>query len=193
MDWDLPEWIENKLDINRNRDIQQHHVAELMVNGDRPYYNIDRLEADLDASDDTIRERLREMGNKGVVKKEDVNNGNVYWINYDESQWPIPPDTDVEGSTDEQTVTEFFGQRYVVFMAVGVLMSMIAGPIIWMGTFQAGGQLALPLQAENVLAGGLLAIFFAYAFILIGILVWVIDKGFSDGQWRELIPQDEGN
>lgn len=187
MDWDLPEWIIDRLDINRNLDIQQHHVAELMVNGDRPYYNIQRLETEFDTSGDTIRDRLGEMENKGVVKKERINNGDVYWINYDVSEWPKPPDVKVESVTDEQTVREFFGQKYVVFIAVGIVLSMVSGPIIWAGTFQAGGQLSLPVPSENLLAGGLMAILFAYTFILSGILVWVINKGFGDKQWKELI------
>lgn len=190
MDWDLPEWIEGKLDFNKNLDIQQHHVAELMVNGDRPYYNIQRLEAEFDTSGDTIRDRLAEMENKGVVKKERINNGDVYWINFDVSEWPIPPDTDVESSTDEQTVKEFFGQTYVLLIAIGIILSMGSGPLIWAGTFQAGGQIALPIQTENLLAGGLLSIMLAYSFILSGILVWVIDKGFGDGQWRKLLPKE---
>lgn len=193
MDWDLPKWIREKLDINQNRDIQQHHIAELMVNGDRPYYNIQRLEAEFDASGDTIRDRLGEMENKGVVKKERINNGDVYWINYDVSEWPKPPDAEVESVTEEQTVREFFGQKYVVFIAVGVILSMASGPLMWAGIFQAGGQLSLPFPTENILAGGLMSIFFAYSFILIGILVWVINKGFGDGQWRDLISEDEGN
>ncbi|WMT10303.1 hypothetical protein NP511_22165 (plasmid) [Natrinema thermotolerans] len=99
IDSELPEWVQDPLEIDNNRTLQQHHVAEVLVHEERPYYTIRRIKAELDGNFDreTIRDRLREMEELGVIGQESVNNGTIYWLDREESDWPIPPDVRVEG------------------------------------------------------------------------------------------------
>lgn len=176
MSWDLPERIEERLRFDHNRDLQQHHVAEVLVHGDRPYYNIRRIESELSGKFDrgTIRDRLNEMEERGVINQERMNNGTIYWLVHEDSNWPVPPDVRV-GPADEKTVSEFFGQSHVLFIAFGVLLSILSGPILWAGALQSGGSITTPISTQTLLSSGLSAIFFAYGFILLGILFWILE------------------
>ena len=188
MPWDLPEEIEQRLKFDHNRDLQQHHVAEIFVHGDRPYYNIRRIDSELSGKFDrgTIRDRLEEMEERGVIYQESINNGTIYWLAHEDSDWPVPNDVRVE-SAKEKTVSEFFGQTHILFMAVGVLFSMLSGPIIWAGSLQSAGSISTPFATQTLLAGGLSTIFFAYGFIILGILFWVLMMASREIDWRELV------
>lgn len=190
MSTDLPDWIDDRLKFDPNLKIQQRDVARILVQGGRPYYGLKLLEAELDVHRDTIRERLDEMEELDVVRKERVNKGEVYWINHDGSEWPIPPDIGDVSSTDEMTVSKFFSQKYIILLSVGVLLSIFAGPIIWVGTLQSANYLSLPVSTEFILAGGLSTIFVSMLFIFGGILFWILSMG---SVFEEIESLFEGN
>jgi len=181
MDWKLPEWIEDRLEFDHNRELQQHHVAEILVHGGRPYYTIRRIRADLEGEfdRDTIRTRLSEMEELGVIKQESVNNGTVYWLNRKESEWPIPPDVKVEGDANETTVREFIAQPYVQIFALGVFFATASGIVIWYGALQSVGAVSSPFSETRLLSYGLTTILSSYLAIVTAVLVWVLQKALG--------------
>lgn len=179
---ELPEWVENRLEHDNNRDLQQRHVAEVIVNSDRPYYNVRFVRAELrgDFDKDTVRSRLDELAEQGVLNTELINRGNIYWLNRSESDWPVPKDVEVGPSSDEPTVTEFFSRIYVLFASVGFLGTAIAGVVVWLGTLQSGGSITLPWSATELLTIGLLIMLASYLAIFTSMIVWILEKGIGD-------------
>lgn len=179
MEWDLPDWIEETLEFKNTRDLQQHHVAEILVHGERPYYTLRRIRADLDGEfdRDTIRSRLSEMEELGIIEQESVNNGTIYWLDQGISDWPIPPDVKVEQSSDVMTVNEFISQSYVQILAIGIFAATVSGLIIWFGSLQSAGAVSSPFSTARILSSGLTTILVSYIAIILGLLVWILQKG----------------
>lgn len=181
MDWDLPEWVEDRLEFDHNRELQQHHVAEILANGGRPYYTNRQIRAELDGEFDkgTIRNRLSEMEELGVARQESVNNGTVYWINQEESEWPIPPDVKVKGGTNETTVQEFVAQPYVQIFALGIFFATASGIVIWYGALQSAGAVSSPFSETRLLSYGLTTVLTSYLAIAAAVLVWFLQKALG--------------
>lgn len=181
IDSELPEWVQDPLEIDNNCTLQQHHVAEVLVYGERPYYTIRRIKAELDGNFDreTIRDRLREMEELGVIGQESVNNGTIYWLDREESDWPIPPDVRVEGDNSEPTVREFIGQPHVQVLAIGIFAATISGMIVWFGSLQSIGTVSSPFSTTRILSVGLTTILMSYIAIVFAFLIWVLQKGWE--------------
>lgn len=182
MSQELPEWVEDRLEHDNNRDLQQRHVAEVIVNGDRPYYNVRGVRAEIkgDFDKDTVRARLDELVEQGVLREELMNRGYIYWLKEQESDWPIPPDVEVEAITNEPTVSEFFSRPHVVIASIGFLGTAIAGVVVWLGTLQSAGSITLPWSATEVLTIGLLTMLLSYLAIFSSMIVWILDKGVGE-------------
>ncbi|OIB56155.1 hypothetical protein [Natrialba sp. SSL1] len=182
MSQELPKWVEDRLEHDNSRDLQQRHVVEVVVNGDRSYYNVRFVRAEIkgDFDKDTVRSRLDELAEQGVLKTELINRGNIYWLNESKSDWPIPPDVEVEASSDEPTVSDFFSRPHVIIASIGFLGAAIAGVIVWVGTLQSGGSITLPWTATATLTAGLFAMLISYLAIFSSMIVWILDKGIGD-------------
>lgn len=178
----LPDWIIERLDFDNNRKLQQRPVAEVFIEGNRPYYNVRRIKAEIEGQydKDTVRTRLNELVEQGILKQEQMNKGGIYWLDRPESEWPIPPDANVEPDDDEPTVSEFFGQLYVQTASIGILGATISGILIWAGSLQASNVFALPVSSTEVLSYGLTAILVSYIVIILALVIWVLERGAGD-------------
>lgn len=177
-DEDLPDEIASRIDTaDYDLELTQGHVALEFVHGDRSFYNVAQMHAALerDVSTDTVRARLDELNERDVLSRQQVNNGNIYWLNQSESDWPIPPDVEVEPERDELTVNEW-RQRPDVQTAAGSVFLAIAGTAVTLiGTFQSAGYYQLPVSPTDVIAVGLTAGIMSYLGLFFAGLFWVFD------------------
>ncbi|WP_430639398.1 hypothetical protein [Haloferax volcanii] len=177
-DGDLPVEIKSRIDPGSyDMELTQRHVALEFVHGDRPFYSVAQMHAALgsDVSSDTVRSRMDELEEREVLKSEQVNNGSVYWLIGDTSEWPIPPDVGVEPKQEEMTISEWRHQLHVQIAAISILTAIIGTAITLTGTFQAGGYYQLPISTDELLAYGLTAGLFSYFGLFFAGLVWILD------------------
>lgn len=177
-DDELPGWIESRIDtVNFNKDLTQRAVALEFYNGGRPYYNVTKMHAALggEVSRDTVQERMKELVERDVLVKNQINNGDIYWLDREESEWPIPPDVEVEPERTEPTISEWRKQDYVRVAAFSVALAIVGTAIVLIGTFQAGGFYQLPFNTENILAIGLTAGIVSYFGLLMAGLIWILE------------------
>lgn len=191
-DEDLPEEIRSRIEQGSyDMELTQRHVALEFVHGDRPFYSVAQMHAALDSNvgDDTVRSRMDELDERDVVQSERVNNGSVYWLNEDDSEWPIPPDTTVEPKQDDMTVSEWQQQLHVQTAALSVLVAIIGTAITLIGVFQTGGYYQLPVESSRVIAYGLTMGILSYMGLVFAGLAWLFDfPGISN--LREMISSE---
>jgi hypothetical protein len=158
-------------------DLTQRHVALEFVHGERPFYSVAQMHAAVgnEVSDDTVRSRLQELEERGVLQRQRVNNGDVYWLNHDESEWPIPNDVEVEPKREELTVSEWRRKPHVRVAAGSVLLTIIGTAITLVGVFQIGGYYQLPIAASELLTYGLSAGLLSYFGFMLAVVVWIFD------------------
>lgn len=177
-DEDLPDEIASRIDTaDYDLELTQGHVALEFVHGDRSFYNVAQMHAALgrDVSTDTVRARLDELNERDVLSRQQINNGNIYWLNQSESDWPIPPDVEVEPKRDDLTVNEW-RQRPDVQTAAGSVFLAIAGTAVTLiGTFQSAGYYQLPVSATDVISVGLTAGIMSYLGLFFAGLIWIFD------------------
>lgn len=177
-DGDLPNEIKSRIDPGSyDMELTQRHVALEFVHGDRPFYSVAQMHAALgsDVSSDTVRSRMDELEEREVLKSEQVNNGSIYWLIGDTSEWPIPPDVEVEPKQEEITISEWRQQVHVQIAAISILTAIIGTAITLTGTFQAGGYYQLPIRTDELLAYGLTAGLFSYFGLFFAGLIWILD------------------
>ncbi|WEL28017.1 hypothetical protein [Haloferax volcanii] len=175
---ELPDWVESRIDApNTNRSITQYQVAKEFVKKNRPYYNVSRMHAALggNVSTDTVQSRLDELVERDVLKSEKVNNGFIYWLNHEDSDWPIPSDVEVEPERTEPTVNEWKNYGYVQLAAFSLIIVVIGTAVTLLGTFQTGGYYTTPWGASDIIAVGLSAGIMSYIGLFVAGLLWIFD------------------
>ncbi|APW96886.1 hypothetical protein CHINAEXTREME_03475 [Halobiforma lacisalsi AJ5] len=92
----LPPWISEELPEDRrvNTKLTERHVIETMHQSDRPFFSLQQIAQQVkpDVSKVTVRNRLNELENRGIVATETVADATLYYINYPESEWPLSPE-----------------------------------------------------------------------------------------------------
>lgn len=178
-DEDLPEDIASRIDTaDYDLDLTQGHVALEFVHGDRPFYNVAQMHAALgqNVSTDTVRHRMDELHERDILTRRKINNGNIYWLNQPDSDWPIPPDVEVEPEREELTVNEWRQKPYVQAAAGSILLAIAGTAVTLIGTFQSGGYYQLPVSATDIIAVGLTAGIMSYLGLFFAGLVWIFDS-----------------
>lgn len=185
---DLPSWIEDRIESGTyDMKLTQRHVASVFVHGDRPYYDITKMHAEVgsEVSRDTVGNRMEELHHRDVLAREKINNGDVYWLDREKSQWPIPPDLE-DPEPGEMAVSEWKGQPHVQLAAGSVLFAIVGTAIILLGTFQAAGRYELPIGASEVIATGLSLGLLSYLGLFVAGLVWIFDlPDYDEFTWSE--------
>lgn len=175
---ELPEWIKSRIDTpDTSRSITQYQVVKEFVRNTRPYYNVSRMHAALggNVSTDTVQSRMDELVERDVLRSEKVNNGYIYWVNNEDSDWPIPSDVEVEPERTEPTVSEWKSHGYVQLSAFSLVVVVIGTAITLLGTFQAGGYYVTPWGASEIIAVGLSAGIMSYFGLFLAGLLWIFD------------------
>lgn len=177
-DSDLPEEIESRLEPGSyDMDLTQRHVALEFVHGDRPFYNVAKMHAALGSSvsTDTVRARMEEMHERDLLHREKMNNGNIYWLRSNDSDWPIPPDVEVEPVRTEPTISEWRERDYVQWAAFSIVLALMGTAVTLIGTFEAGGYYDVPGSANDIIAAGLSVIILSYFGLFLAGLIWIFD------------------
>jgi len=174
----IPEYLASRIEEpDYNKDLTQYNVVLEMATSDRPYYNITKMRAALGSgvSRDTVGARFDELEERDVLKRERINNGDVFWLNRRESEWPIPNDVEVEPERTELTVTEWRHQSHIQVAAFAIVLAIVGTAITLVGTFQAGGYYDLPMSTSNIIAVGLSMGIMSYFSLFMAGLLWVFD------------------
>jgi len=136
---ELPSWIDNRLDQNLDNALSQKHVVETMVDSKRPFFSARQLQALVkpDVSKATVRNRLNELQEIDIVATETYPESvTLYYINYQESNWPLSPEGKealaVEAPHDRLsigflTVSDTAGFR--IFVLAGLLVIVVLSSI----------------------------------------------------------------
>lgn len=175
---EVPEWILSRIDTpDNNRSLTQYQVAREFVKKNRPYYNVSRMHAALggEVSTDTVQSRMDELVERDVLKIEKVNNGFIYWLNHEDSDWPIPPDVEVKPERTEPTVSEWKNHSHVQVTALSLLTVVIGTATTLFGTFQVGGYYTTPWTPSDIIAVGLSAGILSYFGLFVAGLLWMFD------------------
>lgn len=103
----LPPWISEQLpEVGRvNTKLSQKHIVESMYRADRPFFSLKQIQQRIkpDVSKVTVRNRLDELDERGVVATETFENSlTLYYINHPESEWPLSPEGEraLKGESD---------------------------------------------------------------------------------------------
>jgi len=185
---ELPRWIDNRLDRNLDNALTQEHVVETMVTSERPFFSARQLQARVkpDVSKATVRNRLNELQEIDIVAAETYPDSvTLYYINYQESDWPLSPEGKralaAEAPHDRLsigflTVSDTAGFR--VFVLAGLLLTALVSSVVSVvviGLVQDGGGLVEP--AGTVLAAGGMAIgVTAFQLLLATLLLFVGER-----------------
>lgn len=173
---ELPDWVASRIEEpNYNKDLTQRGVAQEFVHGDRPFYNVSQMHAALggSVSDDTVRSRLKELNERDVLQLQEVNNGKIYWLDMPESNWPIPPDVDVEPKTTEITLSEWRSQTHIQTAAASILIAILGTAVTLVGVFQTGGYYQLPISGSELITYGLSAALMSYVGLFASGAMWI--------------------
>ncbi|MFB6070512.1 MAG: hypothetical protein ABEJ76_05755 [Halanaeroarchaeum sp.] len=166
---ELPEWIEDKLEFNTDRRLQQRHVAEVFFEEDeRPFLTRRQVQSRLkgDYTRGPVIERLKELVEIGVLENDPQSGGDLYWLSNDKSEWPIPPDVTVEPVEDEMTVSEFFSLESIQVTLGGIGSILLGSWLVWIGGFMgAGNHSFFLITPANIIAGGFLAFLIGWLFV----------------------------
>ena len=193
MPFDLPGELNQQMTLDPTKDLQCGHVAEIIYHGDRPYYNLTRMQKRLEFehSEDTIRDRLNELTDMEILKRERLNNGDVWWLNDPNTDWPKPPDAEIVPASDELTISEFLSLPENLLAVLGVFAAAGSGLIVWIGFLEIAGNLSLPFETGWIMAVGLSVIFASYVCILLAGVMWVLRKAIGpipdDFSFRDLL------
>lgn len=85
---------EVRLEIDPNRELQQHDVLRVMMESDRPVFTVFQIKMRLksDPSKETVRRRLNELVELEVVKVDDYGGTDLYHISDERSNYAVPGD-----------------------------------------------------------------------------------------------------
>lgn len=177
----IPEYFRKRLDNDPQNDLLQEAVFRELWYSDDSIYSLRSLESTFDESRQTVSSRLDEMVEQGMLKKDSLNNGDYWWINFPKSEYPLPKDILVEPKQEyeEMTVDEFFSQSHVLIGVVSLLATAFGGAMVLFGALNLEGGVSLPIPAEQILISGLWVLMISYLALVMAIGVWVVDKAFS--------------
>ena len=177
----IPDHFKQRLNNNTQNELLQEAVFRELWYSDDAIHSLGSLESVIDRDRQTISDRLDEMVEQGILKKGSINNGDYWWINFPDSEYPLPRDTVVHPQPDseEMSASEFFEQTHVIIGAVALLATAVGGGMVLFGVFQPTGDPLLPVPTEEVLRLGILTIFVSYLFLLLAVVVWIISQAFD--------------
>lgn len=172
---DLPEWILERTSINPSHEVQEREVARIFVESDRPYLTRRQVQSKLEGnpSKGTVIDRLSGLCEVEVLAADELEGGNIYWLENEKLNWPIPPDVDVEPISDEMTVSEFFNSSAVTWSGIGIGVILVSSLFLWVGaSYSAVGSSVLGITATDLILAGFLLIFTGWMIIVISAFLW---------------------
>lgn len=174
---DVPDWIEEKIEFDSQREVQDHHIVDIFQKADRPFLSRNRVETELGMSDEGARQRLLDLEELEVIDSCSAAGGRIYWIYDKRSEWPIPPDIQIEPVSDELTVSELTDRDEVQYGVIAILAAMVGSVSITgivVATALGIGTDGIAFAAMAILGGfGALG---GAVFGVLAVAVWIAGK-----------------
>jgi hypothetical protein len=179
-DDEIPDYFNDRLSDDINNELLQSAVFRELWYSDDVIHSKGSLQSDFDMGWQTVQSRLNEMVEAGVLKKSSMGRADYWWINFPQSEYPLPKDVVLypESEEDSTSVSEFFHQLPVQIGVGGLLLTVVGGIVVWVGTLSASGIATLPFNSDVIIALALTLIFFSYIFFLLAVTAWFVQKSF---------------
>lgn len=175
---DLPNRIHEKLgEPNADYELQPHAVAQVFVEAEEPYLTRRQVQSRLNGEYDkkTVLSRLDLLVELDVLRADVHPGGTIYWLETETSEWPIPPDVDVEPLREDVTVVEFVNKNSVRAAAIGIGAVMLSSLLQFGGVALANFTVATKLMAISYLLGYLL-LFVGWGLFALGVFSSVLSN-----------------
>lgn len=185
----LPDDIRDRIDADPEGTLLEPIAEILYEKRDRPFFSKRHIESRLrdrynqETTTKTIGDRLDELMADEWVTRKRVGGTDIFYWNDDASEWPIPPDVEVEPKRLEPTVSEWFDRDYVTY-AVGAIAVILVGSIItFVALFDAAGvyDLPIPLDASVLFGLAFWAIVISYLALLYSAWIALRRRGAIPG------------
>ena len=168
---DLPAYLEERIEPNSNRELQQRDVVEVMWESEQPYFTraaVGQL-VDGDFSDDAVNDRLNELVNVNALKLDVVGNTHLYYINRPESEWPVPSDVNLAekgtvGSSNLLDLITLRDRQALLDIAMG--QALTANGFLFIALTGGLAFGTLPISSENPLMIASVTLLVAAVFLL---------------------------
>ncbi|MDJ1433132.1 hypothetical protein [Halostagnicola sp. A-GB9-2] len=172
----LPPWIEDRLESNLNMKLTQRHVVETMVDAERPFFSAEQIRARVrpDVSKETVRNRLNELREIDVIAAETYPESiTLYYVNHQESNWPLSPEGKEALSYDSPLETLSFGDFVRLRNPAGIRTLVLAGfqlslVLLALGTLTAALPFEPIVQADEGYLSAALNLFAVCVVLLFG-------------------------
>lgn len=178
---ELPDDALNTIDADID-DTEIVPIAEILyLRDDGPWYTKSELENMLlvdygiDISRPTLTERLETLMAKELVDIDEAGDTHIFYYKFDESEWPLPPDTVLESADTGLSAKDLLGKTYILWSISAVLAVLLGGLIIWLGAFQVASATPIPFSNTDLLSIGLLTFLVAYVLIGLSVIIALLD------------------
>jgi hypothetical protein len=180
-DGGIPDYYKERLNNDIRNELLKETVFRELWYSDKPIHSLGSLQSSFSEDRETVRSRLDEMVEQGILKKGSINNGDYWWIYFPYSEYPLPKDVIVhpQPESEDLTVSEFVSQLHVVIGIVALFATAVGGAVVLFGVFQQSGNSILPISTEEIIRTGLLTLFGAYIFLFLAIVIWIVERAFA--------------
>lgn len=168
---EIPDWIDEKISLNPQREVQDSAIVEVFLESDRPYLSSNQVATEIEMSKPGVGPRLDELEEIGVLDSESAAGGRVYWIRDERSDWPIPPDITVAAGKNDITIRELLGSIHGIYGVVAVGSTMFSSLIFSAYVVLARFEVSAPVVGNSgLILAGLLASIFGLGFLILSAL-----------------------
>lgn len=174
---------ESTLEVNAGYELQLHHVVEVMLEAEEPQFSVRRVKSELKSSPSkqTVRRRLDELAELGVVETDTYENLTLYSIRDRRSKYPVPGD--IVGGED---VAEARLRDLILFRAPEELRTLVAFAayaaiyLMLIGVVLNSFDVPVPVTSSNeYVTAAVLLIISAYPLLAVQWLVTQVRDSFS--------------
>lgn len=174
---EIPPSINEELEFDASKEVQDSHLVEVFVESERSFLSRRRVQNEIGLSSQGTRDRLSDLEEREILDSVAAGGGRVSWIHNDKSEWPIPPDVEVEPLSNELTVSELLQRQPVHFAGIGLIL-MIAGALFTtLFTMALAYDVSLPVVGtQQLLLWAIGSVFVGVAFCIGGAVIWILDR-----------------
>lgn len=177
----IPGKYAEKLDDPSGRyNLQPRSIVEVFVEADEPYLTRNQVESRIENKygrgfgKSTFTRQLGDLVDRDILENKEHKLGNIYCLQREKSDWPIPPDVDVEPAKNEPGVSEFFSRRPVKLVGSGVGAILFSTVLIWLsGALQIWGVELPFIELASLIVVGLLIILVGWGAVSIGAVNYI--------------------
>lgn len=179
--------MEEQLTVNEDYDVQHHHYLKPFVEGCDPWLSVGTVASHTGKTTQTTRKRLQELEALGILNSAPGANGRIYWINDEHSDWPIPPDVDVEGvDENDPRISDLTSRFDVQVGGIAVVLALFSSLAISipLAALMANIDLMSNAHLDLILiagfSGALLAALLIFVAVALAILGRLTTLGFLE-------------